>query len=199
MDTESIIRIDESGVAQRIGDAGAHPYVPTTFVSGEEYEQRNLLTDRFMEEYYVADPCAYLYSTEGLKFNITDPYLGYCSVSGAEDGISGEVQNNPMTVWHLEKNPSAMQVQIFSPKEVSAVLMATDGANALRFLPLGEILLAEDAQDKHVRAHFARLRPLSFAAASAALHEQALSCSDGNALCGGRGDDCSIVYIKTQE
>ena len=91
MDTERIIRIDEYGVAEKVEDIGASPYVPTTYVSGDEYEQRNLLTNKFNEEYYIADPTAYLYASDGLKFNITDPYLRYCSVSGVESSISGEL------------------------------------------------------------------------------------------------------------
>lgn len=152
-----------------------------------------LITDRFVACGKIGDGVFVVEKHEKLA---TQSLYGYLAVT---DGISGEVQNNPMTVWHLEKNPSAVQVQIFSPVEVSAVLMATDGANALRFLPIGQILLAEDAQDKHVRAHLARLRSLSFAEADAALCEQALCCSDGNAMCGGRGDDCSLVYIRAKE
>lgn len=91
MDTESILRIDENGECKRIGDKGALPYVPTTYVSGEAYEQRNLLTKEFKEETYVADPSVYLYSTEGLKFTVSDPYLRYCCVSGVDSNVSGEI------------------------------------------------------------------------------------------------------------
>ena len=91
MDTESILRIDERGECKRIGDEGAMPYVPTTYISDEAYEQRNLLCDDFKEERYVADPSLYLYSTDGLKFTVVDSYLKYCSVSGIDSGVSGEI------------------------------------------------------------------------------------------------------------
>ena len=91
MDSQSILRIDEDGGCTRVGEAEAYPYVPTTYVSGEVYEQRNLLTDDFKEEFYVADPCVYLYATDGLKFTVTDSYLKYCAVSGISSEISGEV------------------------------------------------------------------------------------------------------------
>ena len=91
MDTRSIFRIDDNGECVKVGEEGAYPYVPTTYVSGEAYEQRNLLTDKFKEEFYIADPAAYLYSTEGLKITVTDPYLRYCSVSGIDENVVGDV------------------------------------------------------------------------------------------------------------
>lgn len=91
MDTERIYRIDESGRALVVGDSGAVPYIPTTYISGEPHEQRNLLISGFKEEYYVADPRTYLFSSQGLKYDITNPYLRYCSVSGILDGFEGEL------------------------------------------------------------------------------------------------------------
>lgn len=91
MDSVSILRIDENGECKRVGESEAYPYVPTTYVSGEVYEQRNLLTDDFKEEFYVADPRAYLYATNGLKFTVTDSILRYCAVSGIDKQVSGEI------------------------------------------------------------------------------------------------------------
>lgn len=91
MDTVSIFRIDSEGECKKVGDDGALPYVPTIYVSGEAYEQRNLLTKDFKEEFYIADPSMYLYKTEGLRFTITDPYLHYCCVSGITDSADENV------------------------------------------------------------------------------------------------------------
>ncbi len=91
MDTKRILQIDEDGKCRTIGDSSSYPYVPTTYVSGEAYEQRNLLVRDFKEEYYVADPRAYFYSTDGLKYTVTDPDLCYCAVSGVDEGIEGEI------------------------------------------------------------------------------------------------------------
>lgn len=91
MDTQKILQISDDGVCKTVGDGGALPYVPTTYVSGESYEQRNLLTNNFKEEFYVADPTAYLFATAGLKFNVTDPNLRYCSLDGIEDFDGGEI------------------------------------------------------------------------------------------------------------
>ena len=84
MDTKRIIRISDSGECVTVGDGDASPYVPTTYVNGEAYEQRNLLTSEFKEEYYVADSRAFLFTTKGLKYTVTDPALRYCCVSGLE-------------------------------------------------------------------------------------------------------------------
>ena len=91
MDTKRILQIDDDGVCRTIGEGGSHPYVPTTYVSGEVFEQRNLLNRGFKEEFYIMDPGAYFYSTKGLKFTITDPNLCYCAVSGIENTEDEEI------------------------------------------------------------------------------------------------------------
>ena len=55
LDGESIHRIDGEGNFSTLGEGGAIPYVPTTFLNGEEYEQRNLLTDEFYESYGIVN------------------------------------------------------------------------------------------------------------------------------------------------
>lgn len=87
MDTESIIRIDEDGNAMTVGNSGAYPYVPTTFVSGVPYEARNLLLREFKEEYFIEEPRDYLYSSDGLTFTVTDPYQRFCEVSGCPKDV----------------------------------------------------------------------------------------------------------------
>lgn len=91
MDTEKLLQINDEGVCKEVGTNGALPYVPTVYVSGEAYEQRNLLSDDFKEEYYVADPSAYLYANDGLTYSVTDPNNRYCSVCGIEDFNGGEI------------------------------------------------------------------------------------------------------------
>lgn len=91
MDTQKIYQISDDGVCKTVGDAGSAPYVPTTYVSGEAYEQRNLLSDGFKEEYYVADPKAYLFSTKGLKISVTDPNLRLCSITGIGEVGESEI------------------------------------------------------------------------------------------------------------
>lgn len=91
MDSDKILQISDNGDCKTVGQEGAEPYIPTTYVSGEEYEQRNLLTDKFKEEYYIAEPSVHAFYTKGLKFAITDPSLRYCSVIGSDTDISGDI------------------------------------------------------------------------------------------------------------
>ena len=91
IDGESILQIDETGHCRRVSDGDAAPYVPTTYISGEKYEERNLLTDLFKEEFYITDPSGFYYSTNGLKYTITDQENKLCSVSGIDEGVSGDL------------------------------------------------------------------------------------------------------------
>lgn len=91
LDTQGLYRVTEDGGLNQISDDNTPPYVPTMYVSGEKYEERNLLTDLFKEEYYIADPGMYYHATEGLKYNIIDPDKHYCSVSGISDTESGAI------------------------------------------------------------------------------------------------------------
>ena len=91
MDTEKMLRIDTDGACETIGDSEATPYVPTVYVSGESYEQRNLLSDEFKEEYFIADPHTFLLASKEIKYAITDLYSRYCSVIGLNARHSGEI------------------------------------------------------------------------------------------------------------
>ena len=63
IDGSKIIRIDGAGAVKEIGTDLA--YVPTTYFNSEPYEQRNLLTDAFIEKHRIEDPVRYAYSTPG--------------------------------------------------------------------------------------------------------------------------------------
>ncbi len=55
-------------------------YVPTLYKNGEPYEQKNLLTKRFTEEYDLFDLSTHRYGTASLTYRIR--YDGLCYVSG---------------------------------------------------------------------------------------------------------------------
>ncbi len=57
-------------------------YIPTLFSDGEEYEQRNLLTERGIEEHHLFDASAYAYTSEGIRYTVDDQ--GVCLVAGVE-------------------------------------------------------------------------------------------------------------------
>lgn len=91
MDTTSIFQISDDGTCKTVGSAGSYPYIPTTYVNGEPYEQRNLLISDFKEEFYISDPNAYLFSSSGIKYKVTDDILRYCTVKGIENSEDAEL------------------------------------------------------------------------------------------------------------
>ena len=82
LDGDGITRIDKSGNATRVGTSGAEPYIPTTYVNGEEYESRNLLTDKFCEEFLVSSTDLVAHGTPALLYRITDAEKKLAAVVG---------------------------------------------------------------------------------------------------------------------
>lgn len=91
MDGVRIVRVDEEGICSEVCGPDNPAYIPTTYISGVKYEERSLLTDKFKEEFLIADPSSYLYSTNGIKYKVIDPLMRYCAVSGAEDWVTGDI------------------------------------------------------------------------------------------------------------
>ena len=92
LDGERMVRITSDGESHTVGeDDEALPYVPTTFVNGQEHEQRNLLTDLFTERYLIASAKDSAASTEGLRFAILSEEDGTATVTGIEDSVAGYV------------------------------------------------------------------------------------------------------------
>ena len=92
MDGKSIIRIDKHGTSRLISDEGDDPpYVPTTYENAEKKEDRNLLTDRFIQEFTISGITKYLYSTKRLCFAINDHINRTCSVTGMPSDYSGDL------------------------------------------------------------------------------------------------------------
>ncbi len=89
LDGESITVVGKDGSVSKVEEGGAEPYIPTTYQNGEEYEQRNLLTDGFIEKYSPGTLSLLTYGTPTLKYMITDKTRKECAVIGIEDGFSG--------------------------------------------------------------------------------------------------------------
>lgn len=90
IDGESMIKISEDGNAERVGEGtGAMPYIPTTYVNGKEFEQRNLLTDKFREKYVIGAACDSAAASDGLKFTVTSSEALTCAASGISSDYSG--------------------------------------------------------------------------------------------------------------
>ena len=91
LDGEGIHKVDGNGAFITVCNGSEDVYIPTTYINGTHFEQRNLLTDRFSEEYLVSDPYLFCHGTRELRYTVTDSDLLHCAVSGIEESFSGAV------------------------------------------------------------------------------------------------------------
>lgn len=87
LDGKQMWRIPEDGIAIAVGKEGAMPYVPTTFMNGVEYEQRNLLTDRFKEQTLLTSTNLFTYGSHEVYYRITDADKRFCAAIGVSDAF----------------------------------------------------------------------------------------------------------------
>ena len=91
MDGETLIRIDEDGIASRLGSTGAMPHVPTTYINGAASEPRNLLTDEFIETFSLSSTDPLTYGSKHITYEILDSKEKTCAVTGTATTLSGEL------------------------------------------------------------------------------------------------------------
>lgn len=63
-------------------------YIPKTWLNGEEYEQRNMLTNKFKEEWFITEDMNYSEGTPGLNYVVTDSEQMTCACRGFKYGKS---------------------------------------------------------------------------------------------------------------
>ncbi len=90
LDGKSIIKVDGDGVAARVGE-DVDAYLPTTYVNGEKFEQRNLLNDGFRETFTVTSAHDCALSSDGLIYKILSTEDKTCAVSGIDENVGGAV------------------------------------------------------------------------------------------------------------
>ena len=90
IDGEGMVRIDREGVAHRIG-IDEEAYAPTTFIEGERYEERNLISQRCIERITISDPNSYAFGSKGLIYSVTDTERKLCAVEGGEEYLALDV------------------------------------------------------------------------------------------------------------
>ena len=66
-------------------------YIPLTYLDGEPYEQRNLLSDYADVQYRVRNLGAFSHGTPELRYRVTSDADATCEVSGLADGYEGAV------------------------------------------------------------------------------------------------------------
>ncbi len=82
----SLYRISDSGEMRLVQDTLASaPYVPTVYKNGRAFEQRNLLTSRFIESAELLPTSDYAYGTPGLFYKVTSVERRECAVTGISD------------------------------------------------------------------------------------------------------------------
>ncbi len=87
LDGTKMWKIPERGAAIAVGEPGAMPYVPTTFNNGLEYEQRNLLTDRFKERTLMSATDVFTSGSHEIYYRITDAQKRFCAAVGISDSF----------------------------------------------------------------------------------------------------------------
>ena len=91
LDGADIFAIAPSGECKKASVHTELCHIPTTFINGKEYRQRNLLTRLFKERYTVGSAERNSAGTPELKYTVTDEERRLCAVAGIEDSYTGEV------------------------------------------------------------------------------------------------------------
>lgn len=122
-------RIDKAGCLHLFGEEGCRPYLPTTFVEGSPYEQRNLLSDEVCHRFTLTPASYREETTVGLSFSVLDEEAGTCAVR-ARSSLSAPVVEIPETVTVGKKTYTVTKVMDYG----------FTGLRALRVLRLPETL-----------------------------------------------------------
>ena len=102
-------RIDGEGRVHAFGEEGCRPYLPTTFVEGSPYEQRNLLSEEVCHRFTLT-PASYRgETTVSLSFSVLDEEAGTCAVR-AISSLSASVVDVPATVTIGQKTYTVTKV-----------------------------------------------------------------------------------------
>ncbi len=92
LDGSKITKIDGNGKATTVNDQSeTAPYIPTTYYNGEEYEQRNLLTNKFMEKYLISISSDFAMGSTGLNYRIISDKEKTAGVSSVAPSLNGVV------------------------------------------------------------------------------------------------------------
>ena len=80
LDGESIYVIDGNLALTALSSLGG--YVPTTYLNGERYEKRNMLSKTSLERYTISSSDDYLYESLGFKYSVLDTREKTCAIAG---------------------------------------------------------------------------------------------------------------------
>ncbi len=89
-DGEKIIKISSDGTTSILSEESGGAYIPTTFINGEPFEQKNLLTRRFREAFLIRDYDKLYRESPGIEYTVNDDD-GTCAVTGIDESFEGEL------------------------------------------------------------------------------------------------------------
>ncbi len=130
---------------------------------------------------------------DGNFFIECSPYFwshDYYSVEGSKKG------SMVYCVSHLLESPELMEIKFYSSKAVKQILITSDGANALRFENKEGVLVPQNQSDKNVESVMEYIRDWEYEKNVWFTRYTCDKFSQSNHYAGGRGDDCTVVYIK---
>ncbi len=127
------------------------------------------------------------------KKGVSEKCKGYQIIT---DGFSDVVQHAVLNVNTLKNEPYKMQLVFYKPSEISGIWMSSDGAVGITFDVISNVLLADGGSYKKVSSFFENMRNRSKEDIYNHVLQLADQFSRSNTSQGGRGDDCSIVFIK---
>ncbi|MBQ1260490.1 MAG: leucine-rich repeat domain-containing protein [Clostridia bacterium] len=108
-DGASIHILDEYG-AHRMGDSGYEAYIPTTYINGEPYEQRNLLSNKFRETFFVDSAAKYAKETAGIQYAVISDEAATVKVTGIDNYCEDVTICIPSRVKLGEKEYSVVEI-----------------------------------------------------------------------------------------
>ena len=104
LDGKSVTVLNNAGDVSKFSDSIENDaYVPTLYIDGEPYEDRNILTNRAREVFNIEAAEYITYGTHGLKYEITDIDKKLCKVIGAESDIDSIVNIPTYTMMNNER------------------------------------------------------------------------------------------------
>ena len=94
LDGEELWHVSEEGEVRAVKEEenATTPYVPTVFVNGEEYEQRNLLSEHFIERLSSVSPESFTAGTAELAYEIDNEAERTCRLVGIGSAMESEIE-----------------------------------------------------------------------------------------------------------
>ena len=127
------------------------------------------------------------------KNGVSEKSKGYQVIT---DGFSDVIQHAVLNVNTLKIAPCKMQLVFYKPSEISGIWMSSDGAVGITFEAINNVLLADRSSYTNLSSVFDDMRNRTKEEVYNRVLDLTLKFSRSNTSQGGRGDDCSIVFIK---